>query len=222
MNDDNGHTRVRVRPQLTHVLCIIDQSGSMNRIAEDVRGGFNSYREQLLGDGEHEYRMTVTLFHSYTDTICTNMPVADVPVLNRVRYTPAGNTALIDAVGETLTRFSREADVVDGDKVLVMIQTDGLENSSREWDLPGIVALMDGLKERGWAFIYAGQGPDAWGARGNYGLANSSVMVPNTSGGTRSLYKGMSAGTQAYARGAGGQSVVDAVEREVSQGDLDT
>ena len=49
----------------------------------------------------------------------------------RQTYRPNGNTALLDAIGNTVQTIN-----TDGfDKIITVIMTDGEENSSREWKL---------------------------------------------------------------------------------------
>jgi hypothetical protein len=56
------------------------------------------------------------------------VPLSKVAKLNDTTFRPSGNTALYNAVGNTVQTVS-----TDGyDKVITIIMTDGEENSSRE------------------------------------------------------------------------------------------
>jgi hypothetical protein len=74
-------------------------------------------------------------------------------------------------------------------KVIVVVQTDGLENSSREWDRAGVNALITEQREKySWDFVFLGAGPDAIQTAESYGFAAGSAMAYTPSGtGTRSV-----------------------------------
>lgn len=209
----------------THVLVITDKSGSMYGLASDVRGGFNSYINELRADKNGDYSVTVTLFDTECESLCINVPLSKVPAFTEDNYHPGGMTALLDAVGETIQRFENNADVCKHDRVLVVVQTDGRENSSREWSKDKIKKLIkDREATEQWTFIYLGAGAEAWNQGGQYGMGMQ-VNTVSTSWGTRSSYRGLAQGTIAYASGTSGaeasgliRSVVetDAVKHGVS------
>jgi hypothetical protein len=68
------------------------------------------------------------------------LPIKSVPKLTQDDYLPSGMTPLYDAIGVTVGRLG-ESPV--GDKVIVVIMTDGEENSSREWSHAQVKALID-------------------------------------------------------------------------------
>lgn len=190
----------------THVLMIVDMSGSMAPLAEDVRGGFNTYLDDLAKDGG-TYRLTVTLFDDRFESLCVAAKLADVPRLTEANYKPRAMTALLDAVGKTVAEFdSRVPVLADGDKVLVVVQTDGHENASREFSREQIAALIKAKEATGrWSFMYLGAGADAWSQAGGMGFAaNTTLRSAHTSGATRSTYTGLTQASIAYSAGATG------------------
>lgn len=192
---------------ITHALLAVDRSGSMAELAGDVRGGFNAYLDQLAEDGG-DYRLTVLLFDHearlLTEAAC---PLAQVPRLTRDNYVVRGNTALYDAIGYLITQFERHFTLGEQDRVLLVVQTDGKENSSREYTAAGIRAMIDQRVATGrWMTVYLGAGPDAWGAGESLGM--QSVNTARTSVGTRSTYESAAAATRAYAAGVGGDEVM--------------
>lgn len=187
----------------THVLLITDQSGSMAPLADDVRGGFNTYIDGLRADGG-KYRLTVTLFDDQFQTLCRAADLADVPALDRSNYRPRGMTALLDAVGKTVTEFEAGTSLADGDRVLVVVQTDGHENSSREFRREQIAAMVREREADGrWSFVFLGAGIDAWAQARDLGFdRGSTVSVAATGAGTRTSYDGLTRATRAYSKGA--------------------
>lgn len=201
---------------LTYVLKIIDKSGSMHTVAYDVIGGFNSYIQELINDTDRRYVVSVSLFnHTYTQ-LCTALNVKDVPKLSAFNYRPSGYTALLDAVGKTITDFQTAVpELGENDRVLVVINTDGHENDSREYTNDTIKEMIIGLEStEKWSFIYLGQHADAWDQAAKMGFRSANtVQVGNTSADTRMSYDSLSVGTQSYARGAKGQTVAETVRK---------
>jgi hypothetical protein len=188
----------------THVLFVTDMSGSMQSLAEDVRGGFNTYLDDLAKDGG-KYRLTVTLFDDRFESLCVAAKLKDVPRLTAENYRPRAMTALLDAVGKTVAEFdARVPALADGDRVLVVVQTDGHENASTEFTRDRIAALIKEREATGrWSFMYLGAGADAWAQAGGLGFAASSTVKSAHSGSaTRSAYSGMTAASIAYSKGA--------------------
>lgn len=192
------------KPTTTHVLMIVDMSGSMSGLANDVRGGFNEYVSTLKADTEQTYRLTVTLFDTEFIPLAVDAALDDVPQLDAGNYSPRGMTALNDAIGKTLAEFDiKHGKVRKHERVLVVIQTDGQENSSREFSTDQVKALIAEKDKSGrWGFIFLGAGPSAWTSGHAYGLGHSTIATTQTSDGTRSTYSGLATASASYSRGA--------------------
>lgn len=197
----------------TYVLLVTDKSGSMYPLAEDVRGGYNQYRQSLIDDTEARYRVTSVLFSTEVmyAVLCTAAKPGNMPELNEKNYAPGGGTALLDAIGKTIVEFEIAVpELAQGDRVLLVVQTDGRENSSREYSADGIKKMIADREAGGaWAAIFMGAGPDTWQQAGAMGFS-SSVSYDNTREGTQSAYDGLLRTSTAYSRGATrGQAVAD-------------
>lgn len=185
---------------ITHVLLIVDMSGSMSSLAEDVRGGFNTYIADLAKD-DGRYRITATVFDTRFIPLCVAAKLKDVPTMTEANYRPAGMTALLDAVGKTVTEFEATTTLAAGERVMVVVNTDGQENSSREFTA-GLIAEMIREREvtKRWTFVYLGAGADAWGQGGALGFQHT-VNTDNSAAGTRSTYSGIAMASSSYAAG---------------------
>src|SRR5437879_5693749 len=96
---------------LTHIVAILDRSGSMMSIREDMQGGFNNFiAEQAKTPGE--VRVSLYQFDTEYDTVYENKPLAEVPALV---LEPRGGTALLDAVGRTITTVGQKLAQLDED-----------------------------------------------------------------------------------------------------------
>ncbi len=69
-------------------------------------------------------------------------------------YRPGGGTPLYDAIGKGMSKVN--AQIEDGDHVLVTIITDGEENSSEEWTLKMVRSMIEKLKKQNWTFTLIG------------------------------------------------------------------
>lgn len=113
----------------THIHFLVDRSGSMQHLVDDVIGGFNGFiDEQRTTPGD--CRLTLVQFDSNNpfEMLHDAIPIGDVPELDRARYQPRGATPLLDALGSLLDLAERRH-VASTDELLVVF-TDGLENAS--------------------------------------------------------------------------------------------
>lgn len=208
---------------ITHVLQIVDMSGSMYDRADDVRGGVNAYVDGLRQDagGDNldgrEYRLTLTLFDHRYMPLCTAVPLDEVPKLSSENYVPTGSTALCDAIGRTVGEFEAATTLGANDRVLVVIQTDGKENTSREFSRDLIKKLIeDHEKDQRWAFVYLGAGPGAWTQAADMGFQGTrTIHTDASSAATSGTYSGLIATTRSYASGQGADESVTLTAEEL-------
>jgi len=200
----------------THVLLITDKSGSMAPVQTDVRGGYNTYLDNLSEDADN-WSITSVLFDTYVTTLCETTGVSDAPRLTVKNYQPGGNTALLDAVGTGVSNLEKRLTLGDGDKVMVVIQTDGEENSSREWTYDAVRELIDRLDgKNGWGFLFIGQGPAAWEAGRRLGTLSVNSSLGKMS--NRNTYGAMATASRSYASGQAMGAVADFMEEEHRKG----
>ena len=126
------------------IICVLDRSGSMQSLTEDVIGGYNSFLEkQKKESGKAE--VTTILFDDQYEKIFDGINLNDAENLTSAIYYARGNTALMDALGRTLTetlgKMEKENICPAKRRVLVMIMTDGLENASIRKIIIGITFL---------------------------------------------------------------------------------
>ncbi len=152
-----------MRDELTEIVCIVDQSGSMYRVKEDAVGGFNQFLdEQASIPGEAT--VTLTLFNHEIEVVCESVPIEQAGPLDMETYRPGGMTALMDAVGTTLERLSEKFDQRDQapGQVIVLILTDGRENASSRFRQAEVAEMIDRREEeRDWEFVFWGADIDA-------------------------------------------------------------
>lgn len=157
-----------MKTQRTHYQLIVDKSGSMSDCIEATIDGFNEQlnriRDMEIEFPEQDIRIGLTLFNDNVHQLRIGDPVTDMPLMSRENYVPAGSTSLLDAIGQTLQLLSeREASRNDLPiTYVVVILTDGYENSSKYFNLKQVRSRIERLEASGrWTFSFIGATLDA-------------------------------------------------------------
>lgn len=172
MSSNNPQSVPSGGKQRVLVNVILDKSGSMSTKVQDVIGGFNLYLDELAKEPAVDYGFSLTLFDTAVDMKHKAVPLAKVAKLDDANYRPNGNTALFDAIGNTVQTVGTNG----FDKIITVIMTDGEENSSREWSLQAVRELIKSKEAAGnWTFVFLGADLDAFTQGKNLGVpaANS-------------------------------------------------
>jgi len=180
------------------IVCVIDRSGSMSSIRSDAIGGFNTFlKEQKSVPGEAT--LTLALFDHEYITLHNAVNLRDVPELTTETYVPRGNTALYDAIGRTIDVVGSRLDksATKPDKVIVVILTDGEENSSIEYPRARVAEMIRHQQDKySWEFVFLAANQDAFqsGAGLNIKSSNTANFAANAKG-TADAYSYISATT---------------------------
>ena len=142
-----------------HNLIIVDESGSMSIIRKQAFVGMNETLQTVRNMQEKfpdiEHKVTLITFDSeHTKWHYDDVAAAKTKDLSWKAYRPCAATPLYDAIGKGVSKVN--AQVNDGENVLVTIITDGEENSSEEWTLKMIRKLIEKLKKQNWTFTLIG------------------------------------------------------------------
>lgn len=186
------------------VTVVLDESGSMADTYDATISGFNEYIQTLQNKIESKVKMSLVTFNSEKGpaTVFALKPISEVPKLNKDSYQPNGGTPLYDALGKAIQDAEKEIKGGSRKKVLFIIITDGMENSSRaftkEMIKEKIVEKED--KDWGWTFVYLGSNQDSWSTGGGIGIR--AVNTSNYASGSLGAYvsmKRLAADTVSYA-----------------------
>ncbi len=160
------------------ITFILDESGSMSGLARAARDGFNEYLEEQIAHGGQTW-WTLTTFNSHARTRFAVIPGAEVRPLGD-DYSPAGMTALYDAVGSAVTETRRHLESLpDEDRpsdVIVVILTDGMENASTRWNHRRVADLIGEAEDAGWQFVFLGANLDSMAMSEHLGMRRAAVI----------------------------------------------
>jgi hypothetical protein len=163
---------------LTHIYVLLDRSGSMQSIKQDIVGGFDAFlAEQRNAPGE--CRMTLARFDNEYEQVFADLPIGQVGPLV---LEPRGSTALLDSMGRLIVDAGVHLAALPEHErpgtVVVAVMTDGYENASREWNHAAIKSLVDQqTMTYGWHFLYMGADQDAIEVGKGLGIAAAHAMT---------------------------------------------
>ena len=184
---------------------LIDRSGSMSRLTQDVIGGFNTFiAEQAQGPGG--VRLTLVQFDSQApfEVIHDAALVEEVPPLTTETYRPRGGTPLLDAIGELISHADRRIGIRSRDErpaedQLVVIFSDGLENASHRFSRAAVAELIGERQESGWEFVFMGANQDSYLEAGRIGFSEESISnFAADERGTSAAFASISRATSEY------------------------
>jgi hypothetical protein len=172
------------------IAVLLDRSGSMESIKSDTEGGFNAFiDDQCKQPGEAH--VTLAQFDTEYEVVYSDRPVADV---DRLQLQPRGMTALYDSLGRLITdvgaQLATTPEAERPGKVIVLVMTDGHENSSREWTHEAVSkAIKRQERDYSWEFIFLGANMDAVAIGQQLGFAaDRSMTYATTSEGVSSSW----------------------------------
>lgn len=166
-------------PDYTAILFIIDKSGSVWTIKEDLEGGVNGVLEEqknLPG----KVTVDIAYFNNKLTYEETFVPLEDA----KIEIKPGGMTALHDAIVISSTKFGAALEALPEDErpgtVLTVIVTDGLENSSTEATVEDVKKTITEQQDvYGWEFVFLGANQDAIETGETFGLRKGASMTYN-------------------------------------------
>lgn len=200
---------------LTYIIFVIDRSGSMESIRNDMIGGFNSFIKSQQEANIGECRVFAYKFDTAYEPMFEDLDLNFVPVLTRESYVPRGGTALYDSLGRVIDnigqRLSNMSESERPAKVLVVTITDGAHNSNLLDNGPQFTAeeVKEKVKHQtevySWDFAYIGANQDAWAVGNSMGYSQGTTLnyVANSSG-SALMFNSLSDSTVKYRTAAVG------------------
>lgn len=195
-----------MKHNLTELVFILDKSGSMSGLEQDTIGGFNSMLEKQKKE-EGDAFVTTVLFDNNYKLLHDRLSIKDIMLMTRKEYYVGGSTALLDALGTAINyigkTLSETKEEKRPEKVMFVIITDGMENSSREFNQRKIKSMIEHQKTKySWDFIFLGANIDAVETATSFGInEDKAVTFLSDSEGTELNYKVLSEAVSCFRQG---------------------
>jgi len=157
------------------IICfILDETRSMDAIKSETIEGFNEYVETLKNDeASRSALFALTKFNSdKIELVYDGIPLGNVEPLSDENYHPVAITPLYDAIGKTINALKIKNET---SSVLVVIQTDGQENASKEFTKKMVRDIIAERQEFGWTFSFLGADIDAYTAASAIGISQGNT-----------------------------------------------
>jgi len=173
---------MNVKNKKTYYQIILDKSGSMNDCVASTINGFNEQMQLIKSMKEkypdQEFFVSLTTFNKdisfdidianpdhVKELVSSVAKVGWLKSNDNIVYNPSGMTALYDAIGNSIKRIRKTAEnEIKNDEatVVVVIMTDGHENSSTEYSYSQIQSMIKELESsENWTFSYLSSTIDA-------------------------------------------------------------
>lgn len=188
---------------LTHIIFVVDRSGSMSGIATDMIGGYNEFiKKQKETPGE-----CFVSFYQFDDVyepVFERVALVEVKDLDANTYVPRNMTALYDAIGKTANNYGEYLASLKEEerpeRILFVTITDGLNNASREFTLEQVRNIIKHQTEAyKWDFVFLGSNIDAWDAGASLGVKGSSTLqFANAAGSVKNAFNSLGKNTVMY------------------------
>jgi len=154
----------------TYYQFILDASGSMSNCRHETLQNLNLHLKTIqnlqIEFPEQTFKVSLTLFNTRLSQKWQYKSPLDIPPLTLNDYNTEGSTALLDAIGTQIHEIQHKfGEQMESDEatVVMVILTDGEENSSRFYDFPIISKTIKRLEKTGkWTFTFLGTDIDAF------------------------------------------------------------
>ena len=200
---------------------LLDRTGSMSDIWDEALGSVNAYAAAVgkVEDGEAddlETSVTLAVFDHQEgfqfDVLRKDVQPDAWTTVTNDEVSPRGMTPLFDAINRTITMA--EAD--NPEKAVIVIMTDGHENSSREVTRQGAKAALDRAEARGWEVVFLGAEFASFGDADAVGVSSNKQMA--VSAGSLSItQERLARKARDYGKGETEEIEFDAEDRAVAE-----
>ena len=167
-----------MKKDYTHICIVLDASGSMACIENDIKGSFNSFLDKQR---EAEGKTVFDLFQ-FSSEVEHLIKSADLSLFKddlMAKYTCSGCTALNDAVCIAIDTIGKKFAAMPEDErpenVLCVIITDGEENASEKYRTEDVKKRIEHQQSvYSWEFLFLAANQDAFLSGSSMGIAKES------------------------------------------------
>jgi len=177
------------------VVALIDRSGSMHGKEADTVGGINAMLDELKSTKTENdtIKVSIKLFDNEQVLKLRSVDLDSVDNFPLSEFVPRGTTALLDAIGDTLTYFMEKKlqNPTAYDNCMVYVATDGLENTSHKYNRSTITKMIKSAKEvYNINILYLGANQDAILEAGAIGInADQAINYSETQENVEAVFR---------------------------------
>ncbi len=178
----------------SHIIFVLDDSGSMQSCRDNTISGFNEYLKAQQDDAKETGIETFVSLYKFdgSSVKCTidHVNAQEVKPLDRNSYNPNGGTNLLDAMGGVMMQINTKlaaSKKKDRESVIITVLTDGEENASRTFRNSDVKEMVEKAEAKNWGFMFLGANINAFHAGSALGFGVNNTMQYNTTGTTNTI-----------------------------------
>ncbi len=217
---------VTPEPQLVggdavHSYILLDRTGSMSGIWDEALTSVNAYAAEVgkAEEGETDdldTSVTLAVFDAQDglqyDVLRESVKPTSWTAVTSSEVSPRGMTPLFDAIG----RIVATAEADNPEKAVIVIMTDGMENSSREITKDGARAALDRVEAKGWEVVFLGAEFAKFDDADAVGVSASKSMAMGAGTMQESMSR-LAKKSRSYGKGEEAEIVFDAEDRAIAE-----
>ena len=164
---------------IQEVVAVVDRSASMIGKETDTIGGINSTIQELKNNKENEIiKFSLKFFDHLEFLKIRSLDIENIRPLSINDLKPRGQTALLDAMGNTIQFFLNKKilDPNSFNTCIIYIATDGYENCSKKFSNESIKNLINEAKKYSIEILYLGANQDAILESSKFGLDSTQAL----------------------------------------------
>ena len=176
------------------IVIVADRSGSMAGKEADTVGGINVMLNELNKNksADDSIKVSLKLFDHQELLLWRRLELLESTTFDIDKFNPRGQTALLDAIGNTILYFInlKSNDVNAFDTAQIYIATDGFENASISYNRDAIKKLIETAKNFNINIIYMAANQDAILEAATMGIgAGQAINYTENAAATQAVYR---------------------------------
>ena len=164
----------------TYAVWIGDRSGSMAGLEKAHSDGYNRFIDEQIKEKTGQFFLTTIRFDNNVEFVNKNVPINSVKKATKETFKARGSTALNDAIGYGINHILKIYEMNNQSSqsnYIIVIMTDGFENSSKEYTDKMIKKMIKDCKMKDISVKFTGANQDAEYTGGKFGLDKTQCIT---------------------------------------------
>jgi hypothetical protein len=177
----------RAGKNTSHIIFVLDDSGSMQSCRQATISGYNEYLQMQREDAKNTGIPTFVSLYKFdghsVNCVFNRVSIEEVSSIDEKTYNPQGTTNLYDAIGGVMMQINSmlaQNKKADRDSIIITILTDGHENASKTFDNTNVKQMVEKAEGKNWGFMFLGANIDAFAAGASLGFGQQNTMQYDT------------------------------------------